>query len=108
MARSVKIDAKQRRHASNRSLSPRTFKKLSCWPAKLAVGKSSAVAELRTATATRRALPFESAIGGCDLRAQARLRSRLVDDAPRGFRPFGQKRGIMMAKWDRSQVFTGG
>jgi len=28
------------------------FKKVSCWPAKLAVGRSSAVAELRTASVT--------------------------------------------------------
>ena len=48
----MKIEAKQRRQASNRSSAPRTLRKLSCWPAKLAVGRSSAVAELRTATAT--------------------------------------------------------
>jgi hypothetical protein len=37
------------------------FKKVSCWPAKEASGKSSAVAEERTATAMS-GLPFESAV----------------------------------------------
>ena len=36
------------------------FKKVSCWPAKEASGKSSAVAEERTATAMS-GLPFECA-----------------------------------------------
>src|SRR5215218_7398331 len=31
-------------------LAPRTFRNVSCWPAKLAWGRSSAVAEERTAT----------------------------------------------------------
>ena len=39
--------AKQRRQASSKLSSPCTFKKVSCWPAKLAVGKSSAVADER-------------------------------------------------------------
>ena len=37
-------------HESSRC-SPRTFKNVSCWPAKEASGRSSAVAEERTATA---------------------------------------------------------
>ena len=36
---------------SSRCSSPRTFRKVSCWPAKDASGRSSAVAEERTATA---------------------------------------------------------
>ncbi len=47
MARSVNSEAKQRRQASISPASPRTLRKLSCWPAKLASGRSSAVAELR-------------------------------------------------------------
>jgi len=50
MARGVKRLAKQRFTASTTKAAPRTFKKLSCCPAKLAFGKSSAVADERTAT----------------------------------------------------------
>jgi hypothetical protein len=49
MARSVKRLAKQRRQASRRAASPPTLRYVSCWPAKLTFGRSSAVAELRTA-----------------------------------------------------------
>src|SRR5450759_2959388 len=45
------MEAKQRRQASNKSFAPRTLRKLSCWPAKLAVGRSSAVAVRSSATA---------------------------------------------------------
>ena len=68
MARSVNSEAWQRRTASTTASSPATFRKLSCWPAKLACGKSSAVAELRTAT--RR-----SGSAHCCARARQALRS---------------------------------
>jgi hypothetical protein len=50
MARSVKSDAMQPRIERSSSCHPRTLRKLSCWPAKEAVGRSSAVALERTAT----------------------------------------------------------
>jgi hypothetical protein len=50
-ARSVKSDTQQRRTASSSAGSPRTLRNVSCWPAKLAPGRSSAVALERTAHA---------------------------------------------------------
>jgi hypothetical protein len=52
MARSVKREAKQRTQVASRESVPATFRKLSCCPAKLASGRSSAVALLRTATSS--------------------------------------------------------
>ncbi len=57
MARSVNSDAIHFFTAASKSFSPRIFKNVSCWPAKLASGKSSAVALERTATANRFVLP---------------------------------------------------
>src|SRR3989338_9180127 len=50
MARLVNREAMHFFTAKRSSVSPETFKKVSCWPAKLASGRSSAVAEERTAT----------------------------------------------------------
>jgi hypothetical protein len=50
MARSVKRLAKHWLTARRSAGSPRTLRKLSCWPANEAVGRSSAVADDRTAT----------------------------------------------------------
>ena len=49
-ARSVHNDAQQRCTASRTASTPTTLRYVSCWPAKLANGRSSAVAEDRTAT----------------------------------------------------------
>ncbi len=50
MARSVNREAKQPTHASLSAACPRTLRNVSCCPAKDAVGRSSAVADERTAT----------------------------------------------------------
>ena len=50
MARSLNKDTKHFWQASTTWWAPCTFRNESCWPAKLAVGRSSAVALLRTAT----------------------------------------------------------
>ena len=50
MALSVNKDAKQFLTDSKIDSEPLTFKKVSCWPAKEASGKSSAVADDLTAT----------------------------------------------------------
>ena len=60
IARSLYNDAKTSLIAIRTLSIPRIFKKVSCCPAKEASGKSSAVAEERTATAMS-GLPFESA-----------------------------------------------
>ncbi len=52
IARSVNSEAKQRLQVSSRAWLPWTFRYVSCWPAKLASGRSSAVALLRTATSS--------------------------------------------------------
>ena len=52
MARLVKRLAKQRLQASIKGSSPLILRKVSCWPAKEASGRSSAVAEDLTATST--------------------------------------------------------
>ncbi len=49
-ARSVHNDAQHRRTASSTASAPTTFRNVSCCPAKLANGRSSAVADDRTAT----------------------------------------------------------
>ncbi|MDI2022169.1 hypothetical protein PJL18_02699 [Paenarthrobacter nicotinovorans] len=51
-ALSVHKEAQQRLTASMTESAPTTFRKVSCWPAKLAKGRSSAVAEDLTATGT--------------------------------------------------------
>src|SRR3981189_2840297 len=48
-ARSFQSDAQHRRTASRSAASPSTSRIVSCWPAKLASGRSSAVADERTA-----------------------------------------------------------
>ena len=50
MARSLNSEANTSRTASSTESMPRMFRKVSCWPAKEASGRSSAVAEERTAT----------------------------------------------------------
>jgi hypothetical protein len=50
MARGVHSEAQQATTAARTSSTPTTLRKESCCPAKLAPGRSSAVAELRTAT----------------------------------------------------------
>ena len=50
MARGSKSDAQHPRTAAMTSLVPSILRKVRCWPAKEASGKSSAVAEERTAT----------------------------------------------------------
>src|SRR5207237_1554686 len=49
-ARSFQSDAQHRRTAFRSAASPSTSRIVSCWPAKLASGRSSAVADERTAT----------------------------------------------------------
>ena len=59
------------------------LRKDSCWPAKLAVGRSSAVAELRTARLT--SSPYSSlkrAVAVQDLGGQVVGKSGAVDDLP--------------------------
>src|SRR5580658_8779292 len=56
MARSLKREANTSCIAFRTAASPRTFRKVSCCPAKDASGRSSAVAEERTATAISRPL----------------------------------------------------
>ena len=51
MARSLNSDANTSCMQVSKCSSPRTLRKVSCWPAKEASGKSSAVADERTATA---------------------------------------------------------
>ena len=50
MARAVHSEAQQCRTAASSASSPRTSRNVSCWPAKLASSRSSAVADERTAT----------------------------------------------------------
>jgi hypothetical protein len=51
IARAVHSDAQQRRTASTTASAPRMSRNVSCCPAKEAPGRSSAVADERTATA---------------------------------------------------------
>ncbi len=63
------------------SSTPVTFRKVSCWPAKLASGRSSAVADERTATETSDAPAFctEFAIGLADRFIECRLQRGIHD-----------------------------
>jgi hypothetical protein len=56
-ARSLNSDDQQRRTAASSPASPRTPRIVSCCPAKLASGRSSAVADERTATTTSSPIP---------------------------------------------------
>src|SRR6202051_2431306 len=62
MARSLNSEAKTSCAQVIKCSSPRTFRKVSCCPANDASGRSSAVAEERTATANSSAAPLASAI----------------------------------------------
>ena len=64
--------SQHRRTASISASAPLTFSTVSCWPAKLACGRSSAVALDRTATGTRP----EPLVGRDDLPAQVVIDER--------------------------------
>ena len=64
MARSLKRDANTSCTACLTASRPSIFKNVSCWPANEASGKSSAVADERTAT-LRFSLPSCMAINAC-------------------------------------------
>ena len=84
-ARDVHSDAQQSRTAVSSASSPRTSRNVSCWPAKLASSRSSAVADDRTATAgpsSVRAVRSSAAISsGTGAVNRARTSSALPSDA---------------------------
>src|SRR5258708_5734726 len=63
MARSLNSEAYTSCMDLSSCSSPRTLRKVSCWPANEASGRSSAVAEERTATANSEDLPEASFAG---------------------------------------------
>ena len=99
MARSVKIDAKQRRQASIRSASTADVEKAVVLAGE--AGRRQVLGGRRTARRDRdigAALFFERAIGRRDLGSQTCIAGGLVDELPGGSGALGAQRDVMMVE----------